>query len=130
MPYNEVYSGLSLVPGLGSKTRPLPARDDKTAWRKRVQTEEGGRGLTICGSLLGILVFGMGNGPRATGYVRVFQTVLLSEGTDSPDSEHPGVEKGHLERKKSSRECAGEMGNASQSPAHGAAWLAILKLKC
>lgn len=63
MPYNEVYSGLSVVPGLGNKTRPLPARDDKTAWRKRVQTEEGGRGLTICGSLLGILVFGMGNGP-------------------------------------------------------------------
>ena len=49
-----------------------------------------------------------GDGPRATGYVAVFQAVLLSEGTDSQDSASLGVRKGHLEREKSCRGGTGQ----------------------
>lgn len=60
-------------------------------------------------------------------YVRTFQAVLLSQGTNCPNSEHLGVKKGHREWKESSREGPGEMENASQSLAHGGASPAVLK---
>lgn len=56
------------------------------------------------GSLLGTLAFRMGAGPRATGCDSLPGSVLLPEDRDSLDSGHFGVEKGHLESKKSSRE--------------------------
>lgn len=83
----------------------LPAQDSKTALRQRVPTEEGG-GPNSVGPTVGDLgVWEEYPGPQG---MYSLPAVLLSEGTDSPNSVNLGVRKGHLERKKSSR---GPLGN-------------------
>ena len=79
-------------------TRPPKARECQQ------RKGEGPDSLWVAAGDLGVWE---GNAPRAAGYVTVFQAVLLSEGTDSPNSANLGVRKGHLERKKCSRGGAG-----------------------